>query len=236
MQIQNQSQADYLEESAMADQEAAQKANAMLGEAVLLRAAGKQKEARAKCHEALKLHPDNPEAFQVLGDLYAQAGLLEAALEAYRRVLEIDPSQTAVETRIARVALRLDKFNQQRKLARDLVEGKIKREQPRSPATAALLSLFLPGLGQSYNHQWLKAAGFICVYVLLFMTTIVSALRNLVSLRASASVIDLFSAIGIFFTPPALYWTFLLGLFYVYSVIDASLAAAQPPPEESAFL
>ncbi len=34
-------------------------------------------------------------------------------------------------------------------------------ESSRSPKAAALLSALMPGLGQFYNRQWLKGAGFL---------------------------------------------------------------------------
>ncbi|NIM05991.1 MAG: hypothetical protein GTO55_06860, partial [Armatimonadetes bacterium] len=163
----------------MIEHGASEKANVLLGEAVLLRANKKLKEAMAKCQEALRALPENAEAFEILGDLYAETGLAEAAIEAYKRTVELDPSRSGVETKIARVALEKDRLSQQLKTTHDLLEGRISPARPRSPATAGLLSLLLPGLGQAYNRQWLKAAALICVDVMLFMAAIVSVLRIL---------------------------------------------------------
>jgi len=214
--------------------EPAQKANALLGEAVLLRAQGKRKEGLAKCQEALKLLPENAEAFEILGDLYAETGLPEAAIEAYKRVLELDPARLMAETKIARAALQKQRIEQQRQLAQDLLEGRLPRGQTRSPATAGLLSLLLPGLGQAYNHHWLKAAALLCIYVFLFLGAVATALRTLTAQQPSAGPgLDLFTVAGAFFVSPAIWWTLLLILLYLYSVGDAALAATRSAAEET---
>jgi tetratricopeptide (TPR) repeat protein len=211
-----------------------EKANALLGEAVLLRARKRLKEALGKCQEALLLLPGNAEAFDIMGDLYLESGLTEAAIEAYKRVLELDPSRAdAVELKIARAALKQARIDGRRKLARDLVEGRVKRIRGPNPTATGLLSLLFPGLGQAYNQQWPKALGFACAF-LFFARQVADGAGAIIKARFSPpstpSISDLF---GAFFTPPVLWWTLLLTALYIYSVVDAALVAVHSVSEET---
>ncbi len=202
----------------------AEQAGIFLGEAVLLRAAGKRKEAVAKCQEALRLLPDNAEAFEILGDLYLEMRLPEAALEAYRRAREIDSSRPVLETKVARAALAKQKTEAQRRLAEDLVAGRIPKSRTRNPAVAGLLSLLMPGLGQIYNYSWFKAAGLLFAWLLL-LRGFAGALR--------LQGFDLFAVFSAFFSPPALWWTLLLSAVSLYSIIDAALTATRTQAEDT---
>jgi len=212
-----------------------EKANTLLGEAVLLRAQKRLKEAMGKCREALLLIPGNADAFDILGDLYFESGLTEAAIEAYKRVLELDsPRTNAVELKIARAALKKDHVEGQRKLARDLVEGRVKKVRGPSPTATGLLSLLFPGLGQAYSQQWLKALGFACIFLFFFRQVVIGA-QHIVGERrlSSTSSLGFGDIFGALFAVPVLWWTLLLTALYIYSVVDAALVAVHSAAEET---
>ncbi len=65
----------------------------------------------------------------------------------------------------------------------------------RSPKVAALLSALLPGLGQFYNRQWMKGAGFLLATVALDaglnVTSETISIFESIFLRAPADHVDL---------------------------------------------
>lgn len=202
-------------------------ANIFLGEAVRFRAQHHLKEAIAKCLDAIKLDTENAEAFEILGDLYNESNLYQAAIEAYRRSLELIPLQPHVEKKLARAALQSDANSRKKQLADDLLAGRSPQRTPRrSPAVVGLLSLVIPGLGQLANQQVGKAI--ICV--ILWMITLGSSFSTaveIVSQQQSATGLDFFGLLAAFFLPPALWWTLLEAIVYGYSVIDAAIVATQ---------
>ena len=216
----------------------AEKAGELLGEAVLLRSQGKRQEAIAKCQESLLTQANSAEAFEILGDLYKESGLTEAAIEAYKRALEIAPGQAKAELKVAHLVLEKSRSDRQREIARKLIEGgkANKRGKQHSPATAGLLSLLMPGLGQAYNHQWPKAAVILLLYLFLVLFAIAKAMQSSVMAgitSGSANLDPFFGIITAFFSTPAVGWTLVLGILDIYSVIDAAVIAIRPETEEA---
>jgi tetratricopeptide (TPR) repeat protein len=211
---------------------AKEKANVLLGEAVLLRAKGKTREALEKTQESLRVLADNPDAFEILGDLYSAVGLPEAAMEAYQRALELDPSRITLETRLAHIALKKSEIDYQRRLAQDLIAGRYRPLPKRNPGIAGILSLLIPGMGQIYNQHWLKGGIVLCGYLLLAM----KAMSAVASILKTAGSGDMFALIAGFFARPALAWTILLLLLYSYATIDAAVAATRSASEESGLI
>jgi tetratricopeptide (TPR) repeat protein len=215
----------------MPEELAKEKANVLLGEAVLLRAKGKPREALEKTQESLRVMADNPDAFEILGDLYSSLGPPEAAIEAYQRALELDPSRITLETRLAHIALKKGEIDYQRRLAQDIIAGRYRPLQKRNPGIAGLLSLIFPGLGQVYNQDWIK--GGILLLVFLLLTAKISITLYLLKPWAQG---DMFSLLGAFFARPALFWTILLLVIYGYATIDAAVAATRSASEESGLI
>ena len=93
-------------------------------------------------------------------------------------------------------------------------------------------------MGQGYNHEWLKAAAIMCLYVFFSMAAIAGTLRVLLSQRASSGppTLNLFPSIGAFLAPPALWWTLLLALLYIYSAIDAAVRATRSEADETGLI
>lgn len=61
---------------------------------------GRYEESRAQLEEASTLQPDDPVILEHLGDLYQALTLWDEALDAYRKVLAIDPQAEGVEEKM----------------------------------------------------------------------------------------------------------------------------------------
>lgn len=216
----------------MPDPTADEQANILLGEAVRLRAQRRYKEGIAKCLDAIKLVPANAEAFEILGDLYNESSLHQAAIEAYRRSIELAPSFPRVEEKLARAALDADKSTRQRQIAQDLLSGRMPvRTRRRSPATVGLMSFLVPGLGQLANQEFGKAVAILVVWMALLGLQF-SAAGGIMAQHRGGSGLDLFGTLMAFFIPPALWWTLLQAAVYGYAVIDAAVIASRSGSED----
>lgn len=81
----------------------------VLATANLARLRGDFEEATARCIEVLRRYPNNATAHSLIGDIYADQGLLRDAAEWYKLALELDASNQAdrrkLETLIKRLAI-----------------------------------------------------------------------------------------------------------------------------------
>src|SRR5689334_22512123 len=116
----------------------------LLREAHLHRMRGHEAAAEALCREALDLAPEDPQGVEMLGDLLAEKGALDEALEQYRRAFEQQPQKIALEDKIARVVLRKGEEEHERITALLMVDApRRKGEGKRNVLIALLLSLVL---------------------------------------------------------------------------------------------
>jgi tetratricopeptide (TPR) repeat protein len=215
----------------MAEQDARERANVLLGEAVMLRSQGKRKEALAKCQESLRIASDNAEAFDIMGDLYVEQGRFEAAVEAYKRVLELDPSRApTVEIKLARSALRQQKFTDQRRMMQDIAAGRVKRPGKRSPGKAGLLSLIIPGWGQLYNEEIIKAVIILVVWLFVFGKSLSVGVWRMA--HPAGGQVDPTNLISGLFSAPAVWWSLLAIAICAYAAIDATMMALRKVTEE----
>ncbi len=103
----------------------------------------------------------------------------------------------------------------------------------RSPGYAAVLSLFMPGLGQIYNGDVLKGMIALAAFVALVSAAILSALRGLAAAsRAVAGPVygpsfDISSILGSLFDGVGVVWMLLLIGLWVWAVADAALRASR---------
>ena len=68
------------------------------------------------------------------------------------------------------------------------------------------------------------------------MFLLTSLLRALVAAPGLSQPTDAFAALGLLFSPPTLWWTLLLTILYIYTVIDAAFTATQASTEEDEFI
>lgn len=206
----------------------------LLGRATLLRARGERQKALELVQEALRLNEDSWEAHELVGDLYLELGKGTWALESYRRARQLNPSRGALEEKIGKAALSQAARQQAARMSEALLEGMARTPStPRRPAMAALFSLVVPGLGQLYNGQVLKAFIMALLFVLLFGLTTMVVLAQVRAAPASPQgilytpTVDLGAVLsGVFSGINAVWVVLLLGL-YIYAVADAGLTAGR---------
>jgi tetratricopeptide (TPR) repeat protein len=121
-------------------------AEPLLREAHQLRRKERFKEAEAKCRAALALMPKDAPALEFLGDLLQGTGQVDAALAAYKRAVEADPKRAVAERKYGDLLVMQQNWNH---ADPEAVE--------QNPWVATLLSAMLPGAGQMFNGQWIKA-------------------------------------------------------------------------------
>lgn len=205
---------------------------ALVGEAILLRSRDTYDEAEARCLEALDLDPTDEEARELLGDVLVAQGRAAEGLSQYQQVLETAPSREALERKIARAVLRQAQFEEERRAAQELLAGKVRPEIERRPGIAALFSTFVPGLGQLYNHQYVKGVALCVAFVLAVFGLVSSAMVGLKGMLATAGARAApspggFEALNVLVTGPRLWW--LLGLFaiWLFAIGDAAVDASK---------
>lgn len=129
----------------------------LLRDAHILRMRGQWAAAEDKCRQALELDPDDLMGREMLGDLLAEKGSLDGALEAYRAAFEKQPEKAALEQKLARIVLLKGEEEHERLQAQLFLSApKGKSSRQRSGAIAVLLSMVCPGAGQIFNGQHVK--------------------------------------------------------------------------------
>lgn len=129
-------------------------------------------EAEKLCRQALEMAPKDPEVHEVLGDIMMSLGKAESALTEYQTALQLSPGSPVFETKYAKAVLAVAKGEQDKALIQDMIDNPHKYgERKRNPTIAMMLSLFVPGLGQLYNGEPVKAA----ILFGLFMIFLVAA-------------------------------------------------------------
>ena len=181
----------------------------LLAQVSMLRARGQLDQATAKCREALERDPDSWEAHELMGDLYRQDRKGEEAIQEYRIALARKPDRAVIEEKIARASLIAAERRRLIEDAQALLAGKADRSDVRKPGMAALFSLVIPGLGQIYNHDYLKGLLILPIWVVLIISL------NLVVLPGIARGVgetDLGNLLGAFFGGFCEYLGMVVGL------------------------
>ncbi|MEN6371063.1 MAG: tetratricopeptide repeat protein [Armatimonadota bacterium] len=86
----------------------------LLAEASLNRTKGELDAALDKCTEALKLMPDNPDTYSLLGDIYESKGNFEEAVKWYQMAIDIKPKSSLDAAKLEQVEALLQKSRQER--------------------------------------------------------------------------------------------------------------------------
>ena len=205
----------------------------LLGRATLLRSRGERAEALKLAQEALTLNEASWEAHELVGDLLMEMKRGEQALESYRRARDLNRSRPVLEEKIGRAALARASRLQAARMSEALLDGTVGAPAPpRKPAIAALFSLVIPGLGQLYNGQPVKAILFAAVFLVAFGFTTMAVLSQVTSPISSqgmlyAPSLDLSAMLSGAFSGVNAVWTLLLLATYIYAVADAGLTASR---------
>ncbi len=192
----------------------------LLAKANLHRLRGQLLEAEDTCRQALALNPEDVLMREMLGDALYDAGKLDAALAEYRFAQNLAPGRESVEKKFARVTLDIADRERQKSLAADMLLNPNKyAPRERSPALAFMAS-FIPGLGQFYNGEFVKAAIIFGAFLLFMLSYAV--LQH----GYPPGIMDLYSFLNV--TSPAVRVTFFAFILaYIYGIIDAPVAAGR---------
>jgi len=129
---------------------------------------GRLDEAEAAANRLLELAPDSTTAHELRGDVLLAQGEREAAMEAFKRALDIEEANVDAERKYAELAL---EFGDQQRLKADLTDTDLSRFRgaaSKEPSVAATRSALFPGLGQLYNGEYEKGIIFaIAAFILL---------------------------------------------------------------------
>lgn len=176
-------------------------------------------EAEETCRKAVEIAPGDVAIREMMGDIFHELGKLDAALSEYRAAMDLAPDRPALETKFAKVTLEIGERQRERELARDMLENPKKYSaRTKVPLTAMLASLFVPGLGQLYNGELVKA-GIVFGAFLLFVISVAAIPhtypRNIMNISVLLNYTN----------PIVLLVGILAFLAWIYGIIDAPLAA-----------
>lgn len=192
----------------------------LLAKANLHRLRGQLLEAEDTCRKALALNPKDVVIREMLGDALHDSGKLDAALAEYKTALEYAPGKDSLEKKFAKVTLEIAEREREKAIAQDMLLNPHKYAPRERSPVVAFISAFVPGLGQFYNGEMLKAAivfGSFLLFVLsyaLLQKGYPPGITDLQSfLYATNGVVQV---TGVIFA-----------IVYIYSVIDAPVAAGK---------
>jgi tetratricopeptide (TPR) repeat protein len=197
---------------------------------------GQHTAAVAQCQALLAADPDDLDARELLGDVFAAQARWDFAMAEFQRVLRADPGRVSAERKLAEASL-----------GRAGLKGAAFAAEedgtPRQPRTASLLSLLFPGLGQMYNGQLSKGVGaFLGGLTLAFFVIWSLVLLPIQAVNASlggrrapveevlARYGDVFVNMGVGLKALLLVACVLWLCLHLWSIIDAATSARRRVP------
>ena len=191
----------------------------LLRTANLQRLRGQWIDAEDACREALSIAPKDADIREMLGDILHECGKLDMALAEYRSALEICPEKVSLEMKFAKVTLEIGERERERAIAQDMIENPQRYTvRERSPVMALIWSAIVPGLGQFYNGELIKAG---VIWAVLLLSAIAWATLQ----QPYPPNIDSVQMFLIFTNPFVLVLSVLTALAYLYGLIDAPITA-----------
>lgn len=184
------------------------------------------------CAQILELDQNHPLAREWTIDALHERGKLEEAAAGYKKLMEEDPSNASAETKYAKVTLEMAELEREKELAREMLENPQKFVRPdRSPVTAMILSIVLPGLGHLYLRETIKSgiligSFVICCAVLAFSPGTGELIRQLTMILAMGYGDQVDGAKQPIGVASALFAAFL-AFTYIYAIIDAPIIATK---------
>lgn len=189
-------------------------------------------DARASLQKAIIISAGMPGSqvapiHEMLGDMLAAEERWEQAAESYEKAQVLDPARTSAERKFGEMTLRIADEKAMAKLgmagmgnSEVIASG---AQGKRNPGFAMILSLIVPGFGQFYNGQFIKACVclgvFVCAIFFISMTRDINALKCLFTPTAGCR--------GLTVSPMT--WLFLLTAAgaWLFSLVDAPIAASK---------
>lgn len=199
----------------------------LLRQANLLQMRGQFQEASESLKQAIELSPAHAPAWELLGDMYRQAGDRDAAQEAYKHAHELDPHLASAERKYAEIVLQIAQEQQQHEM------WQLAMENPqsdllvpkRNPGLAFLLSMCMPGVGQLYNGDFVKGGIVIGIWLIGWILIFASSEGNAFMsnfLRVLFSTSGSRGGLNSFLTLTLL----TVSLVHFYAMVEAPFTAA----------
>lgn len=190
----------------------------LLALANLQRMRGQLTDAESTCRKILEINPSDVVVREMLGDILRDCGKLDQALQEYRSAMEMAPGRASLETRYAKTVLEIAEREREKAIAQDMIANPHKYTARQKSPVMAMLWAIVPGMGQFYNGDIMKAVVIWCV-LLLFLIS-----YALLQQPYPANI----DSLQLFLTatnPFVLVLGLLFLLLYVYSLIDAPVMA-----------
>lgn len=190
----------------------------LLALAHLQRIRGQWVEAEDTCRKAVDIAPKEINAREMLADVLHECGKLDMARSEYHTIMELSPENPPIEKKFAKVTLEIAEHEREKMIAMDMLQHPHKYvHRHRNPLWAMLLSAFLPGLGQFYNGDMLKASVAFGSFLLFIICAAVLPHQN----SSSINIVVLFANIH----PVAQVLGIIALILYVTGMIDAPIVA-----------
>lgn len=193
----------------------------LLAKANLHRLRGELLEAEDTCRQALQINPQDVLMREMLGDALSDAGKLKAALAEYRTALDYAPGKESLERKFAKVTLGIADQEREKSIAQDMLLNPHKYAPKERSPVVAFISSVVPGLGQFYNGEIVKAAVIFGTFLLFVLSY-----AFLQSEYPPGMIRDLPSFL--YLTNPVVKmtgWVFIIA--YLYGLIDAPVTAGK---------
>ncbi len=210
------------------------KVRSLLSAAALCNRRLQWNEALQRCQEALALDSSNAEAHELVGDILQAMGHWDGALQSYKTAQKLNPQRTVLEEKVGLVSIELDQIAQREARREQLAADPtpLKWEE-RDPRVACILSAALPGLGQFYNREPIKAVIMLAILLIslivcgvpIYNAVSAASIQVTISAKTSRALTEQFNSWSI----GKLLWV-LLNVFvfvgvWIYSAIEAPLRA-----------
>lgn len=177
-------------------------------------------EAEDTCRRALEIAPNDVIIKEMLGDLLYERGKLEDALAEYKSAMQLAPGKESIETKYAKLVIEIAERDRQKAIVEDMINNPQKYTfRKKNPGIAFLFSIILPGLGQFYNGQQVKAGVLFGIF-LLFLASWAAFPGHY---SGVTNISDFFALTN----PLVLILGFLSVLSYLYGIFDAVLVASK---------
>jgi hypothetical protein len=204
---------------------------------------GQSSEARKSIERVLELSEgmsdrDLSPVQELRGDLLTAEGKWDEALAVYEKAHELDPTRVSAEKKFAEATLRIAE-------AKAIAEGSTLGlvsdsfgegafgggpRGKRNPGLALILSLFVPGFGQLFNGELLKAGMCLGVFLLTLLAIRLSPESDVLFAKMTALLAPGSPAAARAASPLSPLLIALLLLVagtWLYSLIDAAIAASR---------
>lgn len=197
-----------------------QEADRLLALANVQRLREQYVEAEDTCRKALEVAPSDVFLMEMLADILQERGKPEDALAVYKSAMETAPGRASLETKYAKLVIEIAERERNKAIAEDMINNPHKYViRKKNPAIAFIAAAVVPGLGQLYNGETIKA-GILFGVFLVFLVTWAATQGGYGTTR---SIEQFFASTN----PLVLILGFLAGISYLYGVFDAVFTASK---------